>query len=221
MNGIHDMGGMHGMGPVEAEPNEPVFHDRWEARVLALTLAMGFHGRWNIDRGRYFRENRHPLDYLASTYYEIWLKGLEALAVDAGFVRADELAAGRSLVPPSNDAPVSPGPAESLAIVKQGGSFRRPQTSPPRFKAGDAVRVREMTVTGHTRAPRYCRRRRGVVQEVRGIFVFPDTNAALAGEKPQPLYSVRFEGAELWGRAAGPKDAVYIDLWDDYLEAAP
>ena len=220
MNGIHDMGGMHGMGPVEAEPNEPVFHAPWEARVLALTLAMGFHGRWNIDRGRHFRENRHPLDYLSSSYYEIWLKGLEALSVDAGFVRADELAAGRSLVPPRNDAPPVPGPEAALAIVKKGSSYHRPQTSPPRFKAGDAVRVRDMTVTGHTRAPRYCRCRRGVVYEVRGIFVFPDTNAALAGEKPQPLYSVRFEGRELWGGAAGPKDAVYIDLWDDYLEAA-
>ncbi|HTS92581.1 MAG TPA: nitrile hydratase subunit beta [Stellaceae bacterium] len=220
MNGIHDMGGMHGMGPVEPEPNEPVFHAPWEGRVLALNLAMGFHGRWNIDRGRYFRENRHPLDYLSSTYYEIWLKGLEALLVDAGFVRAEELAAGRSLVPPPNDVPRVPGRDEAHAVISKGSSYRRPETAPPRFKVGDTVRVREMTVAGHTRAPRYCRRRRGIVQEVRGNFVFPDTNAALAGENPQALYSVRFEGRELWGDAAGPKDAVYIDLWDDYLEAA-
>jgi len=220
MNGIHDMGGMHGMGPVEAEPNEPVFHAPWEARVLALNLAMSFHNRWNIDRGRYFRELSPALEYLSDSYYESWLRRLEAIAVDAGFLRPGELAAGRSLVPPPNDSPVAVGPAEALAIVSKGSSYHRPQTSPPRFKVGDAVRVREMTVTGHTRAPRYCRRRRGIVHEVRGTFVFPDTNAALAGEKPQPLYSVRFEGEELWGKAASPKDAVYIDLWDDYLDAA-
>jgi len=220
MNGIHDMGGMHGMGPVEAEPNEPVFHAPWEARVLALTLAMGFHGRWNIDRGRYFRELSPALEYLADSYYESWLKRLEVISVDAGFVSRDELAAGRSLVRPSNDSPVAVGPADALAIVKKGSSYRRPQTSPPRFKVGDPVRVREMTATGHTRAPRYCRRRRGAVHEIWGNFVFPDTNAALAGENPQPLYSVRFEGRELWGAAAGPKDAVYIDLWEDYLETA-
>ncbi len=218
MNGIHDMGGMHGMGPVEAEPNEPVFHAGWEARVLALTLAMGFHGRWNIDRSRHARENRHPLDYLSSTYWELWLKGLETLAVEAGFVKPDELTAGRALVPPANDAPAAPGPAEAMAILRKGGSYRRPETGSPRFKAGDGVRVREMTTAGHTRAPRYCRSRRGVVHRDRGTFVFPDTNAAGLGEKPQHLYSVRFEGAELWGKAAGPKDAIYIDLWDDYLD---
>ena len=218
MNGIHDMGGMHGMGPVEAEPNEPVFHAEWEARVLALTLAMGFHGRWNIDRSRHARENRHPLDYLSSTYYELWLKGLEALAVEAGFVKPDELTAGRALVPPANDAPTAPGPAEAMAILRKGGSYRRPETEPARFQPGDGVRVREMTTAGHTRAPRYCRSRRGVVHRDRGTFVFPDTNAAGLGEKPQHLYSVRFEGAELWGKAAGPKDAIYIDLWDDYLD---
>jgi nitrile hydratase subunit beta len=220
MNGIHDMGGMHGMGAVEAEPNEPVFHAAWERRVFALTLALGFHGRWNIDRSRHFRENRHPLDYLSSSYYELWLKGLEAIAVDAGFVRADELAAGRSLVPAANDAPAVHGPAEAMAILGKGGAFRRPDTVAARFKPGDAVHVREMTAEGHTRAPRYCRRHRGMIERDRGVYVFPDTNAARLGEKPQHLYSVRFEGTELWGAASGPRDSIYIDLWDDYLDPA-
>ena len=92
MNGGQDLGGMHGLGPIEIEAGEPVFHAPWERRVFALTLAMGARGDWNLDMTRHARENRDPVDYLASSYYEIWLKGLERLLQERSLVRPEEIA---------------------------------------------------------------------------------------------------------------------------------
>src|SRR4051812_41498825 len=100
MNGAHDMGGVHGFGPVEPEPNEPVFHADWEKRAFALTLAMGATRQWNIDASRFARENRPPADYLTKTYYEIWEAGLQQLLIERDLVSKDELDAGRALHPP-------------------------------------------------------------------------------------------------------------------------
>ena len=91
MNGGQDLGGMHGLGPIDIEADEPVFHAEWERRVFALTLAMGARGEWNIDMSRHARENRDPVDYLSSSYYEIWLKGLEALLSERGLLDPEEL----------------------------------------------------------------------------------------------------------------------------------
>jgi nitrile hydratase beta subunit len=217
MNGAHDMGGMHGMGPIERERDEPVFHAEWERRAFAVTLAMGFHGRWTLDRSRYERENRHPLDYLSSSYYELWLKALESLLLEHGFLRADEIEAGRALAPPPPTGTPA-DPATVAAALRRGATARLPDEVPPRFKCGDVVRVRDMTTTGHTRAPRYCRGRSGVIERDHGVFSFPDTLAAGLGKKPQHLYNVRFDATSLWGDAASPRDSVRIDLWDDYLE---
>src|SRR5260370_36451441 len=96
MNGVHDMGGMHGLGAVEIEKNEPVFHAEWEARTFALTLASGYLGKWNLDMSRYAREQMPGPDYLATSYYEHWLWGLRKLVVDHGLVTAKELESGRS-----------------------------------------------------------------------------------------------------------------------------
>ena len=92
MNGGRDLGGVHGLGPIEIEADDPVFHAPWERRVFALPLAMGARGDWNIDMSRYARENRHPADYLSSSYYEIWLKGLEVLLQERDMVRPEEIA---------------------------------------------------------------------------------------------------------------------------------
>lgn len=91
MNGVHDMGGMHGLGPVVREENEPVFHHEWERRAFALTLAAGFLGAWNLDMTRYAREQMPPAEYLASSYYEHWLWGLERLLVGHGLVTREEI----------------------------------------------------------------------------------------------------------------------------------
>ncbi len=86
MNGVHDMGGMDGFGKVEPEPNEPMFHTEWEARVLAMVRAMGAAGAFNIDMSRFYRESLPPHIYLASSYYKKWLLGLEDLLIDKGYI---------------------------------------------------------------------------------------------------------------------------------------
>ena len=91
MNGIHDLGGMHGFGPVDPERDEPVFHHEWERRAFAVTMAAGFLGEWNIDMSRYAREQMPPAEYLATTYYEHWLFGLEQLLVERGLLTRAEI----------------------------------------------------------------------------------------------------------------------------------
>lgn len=226
MNGAHDMGGMHGFGPVVPEPDEPVFHAEWERRAFGLTLAMGAWRRWNLDMSRSEREQMPPAEYLATTYYEHWLFGLERLLVTAGFVTAEELARVQHGEPaPSNrPATVQDGalrPDGVSRMLRNRHAARLDDPVAPRFCVGQAVIARNLHPLGHTRVPRYVRGRRGAVMIDHGVFVFPDTHAAGAGKKPQHVYSVRFEARELWGPDAPAKDGVYADLWDDYLEAAP
>jgi nitrile hydratase subunit beta len=219
MNGVHDMGGMHGMGPIAPEPNEPVFHERWEGRVYALNRAIGALGKWNIDAGRHSRERLSPADYLRMSYYEKWLAGLITLLKESGLVTQAELESGR---PAPGAAKASPAlMSDQVArVVALRGSFERPINTPPRFAVGDRVRARKINPTGHTRLPRYARGNVGVVDRIHGAHVFPDSNAHFRGENPQHLYSVRFSARELWGDTALARDAVFIDLWEEYLEPA-
>jgi nitrile hydratase len=218
MNGGHDLGGMHGLGPVAPEANEPVFHAEWERRAFALTLAMGAQRRWNLDRSRFAREDRHPVDYLSSSYYELWVKALERLASEEGFLRADEIAAGRALVaPPAHSRPALAA-SDVGPLLARGGPADRAVNTAPRFAVGDTVRVKLATSPLHTRVPRYCRGRPGTVHAHNGGFVFPDSNAAGQGEQAQHLYTVRFAARDLWGAQAAERDNVFIDLWESYLE---
>jgi nitrile hydratase len=233
MNGAHDLGGMHGFGPVVPEPDEPAFHADWERRAFALTLAMGAWGRWNLDRTRWTRELMPPAEYLATTYYEHWLFGLEKLLVDNGFVTADELGtvslSSRSSTPDTNEDKHLMGTIQDGALRADGVArvlgkrrgARMDDPVPPQFQVGQAVAARNIHPTGHTRVPRYVRGRRGVVAIDHGVFIFPDTHAAGTGKNPQHVYAVRFTAQELWGPDASPRDSVYVDLWDDYLEALP
>jgi nitrile hydratase len=223
MNGVHDMGGMHGLGPIEVEPDEPWFHHEWERRAFALTLAAGFLGEWNIDMSRYARERIPGPDYLASTYYEKWLWGLERLLVEKGLVPQAELdARRRDAAAPAlrTGHPRRLAAANVRAMLVKGGSARAQQEIAPRFKPGDRVVARNAHPTGHTRLPRYARGRAGTVDRDHGVFIFADAHAMGLGQKPQHLYSVRFSAQALWGPEARPRDAVYVDLWDDHLEPA-
>lgn len=219
MNGAQDLGGQMGFGPVAPEKDEPIFHAPWEKRALAVTLACGAMGHWSIDESRHARETLHPADYLSSSYYEIWIKGLESLLQRHGFVTADELAAA---------APLQPAPqpkrvlrAEMVAgVLARGGPTGRPKDGAPRFRAGDRVRTIVAHPKGHTRLPRYARGKAGVVELLHGAHVFPDTNAHGGGERPDWLYTVAFEARELWGRDADPTSMVSIDAWEAYLEPA-
>jgi nitrile hydratase len=217
MNGAHDMGGMMGFGPVVPENNEPVFHAPWERRAFALTLAMGA-GRWNLDQSRSAREQMHPAEYLAKTYYEIWIAGLEKLMAERGLVTADEIAAGKVLHAPKAFPIVLTEDRVAMALSK-GAPTVRPASTPQRFQVGDSVRARNIHPAGHTRLPRYVRGHAGTITHVHGVHVFPDANATGRGEDPQWLYTVRFTARELWGEAADPTCTVSVDAWESYLEA--
>lgn len=208
MNGAHDLGGMDGFGPVVPEADEPAFHESWEGRVFALNIALRARGAWNIDESRYARETMAPGEYLATSYYEHWLHGLERLLEDKGLLGEGTVAGGAL-------APDAVRPA-----LARGRSARVDTEANARFAPGDRVRVRNHHPYGHTRAPRYVRGRAGTVERGHGVFVFPDAHAHGAGECPQHVYSVRFEAVELWGPGIGGRDAVYVDLWNDYLEPA-
>lgn len=219
MNGIHDMGGMQDMGPIEYEKNEPVFHARWESRVFAMFIAAGAWGKWNLDAFRHTREVLPPDDYLRISYYEQWLSGLLDLLVRRGLVTAAEIASG---VPAPGEPEASPPLTADkiLAALPNRIHAHRDVKVCPRFQVGQRVRARNIHPTGHTRLPRYARGKVGTVYLDHGVYVFPDTNAHFLPEKPQHVYSVRFAARELWGEQAAAKDSVYVDLWDDYLEPA-
>jgi nitrile hydratase len=219
MNGIHDMGGMHGMGPIVEEKNEPVFHEGWEGRIFAMNLAMGAWRKWNLDASRHSRELIPPAEYLRMSYYEKWIAGLIALMVKAGLVRGDEIESGTAAVGSTKAVPAV-NPQQALARIATGLPAKRNVDLPARFKVGQRVRTRNVHPLGHTRLPRYARGRFGTINRDHGVFVFPDTNAHFLGEQPQRVYSVCFAARELWGAQAGEKDSVYVDLWDDYLEPA-
>jgi nitrile hydratase len=219
MNGAQDLGGMMGFGPVRAEPDEPIFHAAWERRALSLTLAAGMLGRWTGDKSRHTRESLDPAFYLSRSYYEIWIAALCRLLAEIGLVRPDELAAGLAIDPVRNEKP-APDVPTALRILAAGTPYDRPASAPAKFTVGDAVRTKVMHPASHTRLPRYARGKRGVIESVRGCFVFPDTNAHGQGENPNWCYTVCFAAPELWGPDGDPNGTVCIDAWEPYLEPA-
>jgi len=219
MNGAQDLGGQMGFGPVVPEPNEPAFHAEWEKRALAITLACGAMGHWSIDASRHARETLRPIDYLTSSYYEIWIKALEKLLRAHGFVDDEELQTGRAAAPTRAPKQVLHA-AEVAAALARGSPSERPATQPARFAVGDRVRTVNDHPVGHTRVPRYARGRMGRIERVHGVHVFPNTSAHARGEHPQWLYTVAFDGRELWGRDADSHLSVSIDAWESTLEPA-
>jgi nitrile hydratase len=218
MNGVHDMGGMHGMGPIQHEKNEPVFHAPWEGRVYAMYVALNAWRKWNIDAARHARELIPPAEYLRMTYYEKWFAGIVDLLVKRGLVTATEIESGAPAA-----GTVKATPPLTAAIREHLLSYinaSRNVPVAPRFQAGQRVRARNINPVGHTRLPRYARGKIGTVERDHGVFVLPDTNAHFLGEKPQHVYSVRFAARELWGEQASARDSVNLDMWDDYLEPA-
>jgi len=218
MNGVHDMGGMHGFGAVIEEKNEPVFHEPWEGRVFALNRAMGLTGLWNLDMSRNAQERLPPHVYLASSYYERWERGLEKLLLESGLVDADELAAGRALHPAK---PVARKlAAADVPGLLARGSYARPAPAPARFAVGARVRAKNINPVTHTRLPRYVRGHVGVVEAIRGCHVFPDSTTTGKGDDPHWLYTVVFDGVDLWGPQSDPTVKVSVEAWEPYLQAA-
>jgi nitrile hydratase len=214
VNGIHDMGGLHGFGPVEVEVDEPVFHARWEARVFGLSLLAMLRLGGSIDARRHGLERLDPVAYLANGYYGRWFARLERELLSCGVLAPGELDARAA----GSRAPAAPPPALPAPAPPAAHPFLREVGRAPAFRAGDRVRTRNHQPAGHTRLPAYARSRRGVVARAWPACVFPDTNAHGLGEDPQFVYAVRFEGRELWGESAEPGTCVHVDLFESYLE---
>ncbi len=222
MNGIHDMGGMHGFGrvPKEPEATEPVFHEVWEGRVYAITRALGPWRKWNIDTGRYFIEMIPAAEYLRMSYYEKWFTRMVTLLIKTGTVTREEVETGRAAAGSEKLTPaLTPEMVPAVALNRNIPSSYEPGVV-PKFRAGERVRARNMQPLGHTRLPRYARGKVGEIDRDHGVHNFPDTNADGRGPKRQHVYAVRFSARELWGPEASAHDFVYLDLWDDYLERA-
>ena len=216
MNGVHDMGGLECFGPIENEPDE-LFHADWEKHVLALSLAMGATGTWNLDQSRFARESLEPSEYLSIGYYRIWLNALESLLLKYELITSDELARGESLEPakPLKRVLVA---SDVSQVLKRGGPTNRTLNTKPVYKIGDKVRVRNIHSSTHTRLPAYVRNHIGVVHCLHGTHVYPDSNALGQGENPQWLYNIKFSARELWGERRDERDVIHVDCWESYLE---
>ncbi|MGM0659745.1 MAG: nitrile hydratase subunit beta [Pseudomonadota bacterium] len=219
MNGPQDLGGQMGFGAVRPEgPSEPLFHADWEARALGLTLCAGALGRWSIDESRHARESLPPAVYYSSSYYEIWIRALEKLLLAHDLITEAELAAGTSA--PAAAHPERLAPDAVRPALARGASSDRTLQASPRFHPGDRVRARVMHPRGHTRLPRYVRGATGRIEAEHGGHVFPDSNAHGQGEAPQRLYTVVFDGRDLWGMDAEPGLKISVDAWESYLDPA-
>ncbi|MGF6543687.1 nitrile hydratase subunit beta [Paraburkholderia youngii] len=216
MNGAQDLGGMQSFGPVVPEADEPYFHADWERHVLALTIAMGATGTWNLDMSRAARESLPPAQYLSSSYYQIWFAGLCKLLVNSGLATPDEIDSGVSQHPAAPVPRVLAHDQVNQALFS-GSPVTRTPPHPARFAVGDEVRTRLLNPQTHTRLPRYCRGKRGRVVAVHGAHVFPDSNAVGRGDDPQWLYTVSFDAVELWGRDTTAA-SVCADCWEPYLD---
>lgn len=223
MDGIHDLGGMDGFGPIDHSSSEPTFHEEWAGIVFATALTMMAQGLFTMDRFRHAIERLDPGWYLDLSYYEHWLAAMEKLVVETGTIDADSLSARARSV---NDPTFSPAARtdEDLteyirAVIDTGGQTER-DGEEPAFDIGAKVRVRNRRGVEHTRCPGYVQRARGTIETHHGSHVLPDANAHGEGERPEPLYGVRFSGPELWGDAAEAGTSVRADLWESYLEPA-
>ena len=225
MNGVHDMGGMHGFGPVPREENEPVFHAPWEGRLFGITRAMGPHDIHSPRGMRFALENMEPARYLSSSYYERWLHVTEKALLSKGFLTAKELDARTELFAEQPDAAVSrrEDPALRDLVMRSVRSHRSPHRDvsvTPRFQPGDRVAVRNVHPQGHTRLPRYVRGKQGAIVRVYGVHDLQDTVPEGTPAQPQAVYNVRFDARELWGESAEENQTVHLDMWESYLDAA-
>ena len=222
MNSIHDMGGMHGMGPIEVREDERPFHAEWEGRAWGLIRAMGPFGPERRRNFRYEHEALPPVQYLQMQYYERFIRVMVDRLLAAALVTQAELDSGRAdPAAPKHTPRVTPANvAEQLARRR---SLRRSDVQVRAgFSVGQNVRARNINPVGHTRLPRYLRGHRGTIVSDHGVFDFQDTDAdgyALP-ERPQHVYTVRFTARELWGESANARDEVFAELWEDYLERA-
>ena len=216
MSGIHDMGGVPGYGRVEPEEDEPVFHSEWEGRIFGLVISV----KDGLSRPRL--ESLDPNEYL-SGYYQRWMIALERGLIERGVLSAEELEAKTNCF--RNDPEASPTRNVNPALTERVRTdmyrqrqVRRTPARLPAFVVGDRVRARRIQHGGHTRLPGYVQGKRGVVGAIYAAYDFPDDIPGDEVAPAQHLYSVRFDGPEVWGASAESGTALYIDMWEGYLD---
>ncbi|SIS18847.1 nitrile hydratase subunit beta [Williamsia sterculiae] len=225
MNGVFDLGGTDGLGPVDPPESEPIFRAEWEKPMFTMFSACFRAGYFGLDSFRHGIEKIDPATYLQSPYYEHWLHTIEDHAVAAGAIDPDELDRRTRYYLDNPDAPLPDHEQNQElidfvdAVVPAGAPAQRATDKQPRFSVGDVVRVRDDSPHGHTRRARYIRGRTGTVSAHRGSFIYPDAAGNGLGENPEHVYTVKFTSDELWGpEYADPKGSVYFDVWDPYIE---
>lgn len=216
MDGIHDLGGRQGFGPVDTGEREEAFHEPWEARTYGLVRGMTRASDWSIDWFRFCRELIDPVDYLSRPYYDQWLQTYAAMLINSGLATVDEIARGKASGGlPELPKAMTPGEVETAKkVALDAGRESGPR---PAFAPGDAVTLKALGSPTHTRLPGYLRGRSGTVEAYRGNHILPDANA-LGEERAEPLYTVWFYASELWPEAAGRNDRIYADVWESYIE---
>ncbi|MGZ2256984.1 nitrile hydratase subunit beta [Roseobacter sp. A03A-229] len=219
----HDMGGRYGDGPVVPEPEQPIFEAEWHKRALAITLAAGTLGKWNLDVSRHAREGLPPKDYVRFSYYEKWIAALTDLLVESNLVSRADLT--KALPDQSPMAETTLRAEAVAAVLAKGGPATRPSEVAQLFQPGDAVRTRRIAANvlvdgGHTRLPQYAAGATGRIVRYHGTHVFPDSSAHRLGDAAEPLYAVAFPASELWSHPEHPRDEVILDLWQSYLGPA-
>jgi nitrile hydratase beta subunit len=222
MDGVHDMGGMHGFGSAVCDGGDAAYHERWEPRVFAIQMLVGLEGLGAGPGGRPVREEMEPARYLAASYYERWLYSAEQRLLRKGTISPGDVEAMMGRLSAGEPMPEH---WDAVMAERMLDDLRTPMPMDPRpedarFAPGQRVRVKRMHPAGHTRCPRYVRGAIGVVGGVRGADRLPDR--AVYGENvdPEPVYSVTFSSAELWGSGDAAPWTVSLDLWESYLESA-
>lgn len=219
MDTIHDLGGRQGFGQVDVDEKKIGFHSEWEARIYGTVRAMTRPDDWNIDWFRHCRELIDPVDYLSRPYYDQWLQAYAAMLINSGYATVEEVATGTATGrPPDLPRPMSAADVHQTGKKLALDTTRRLDT-PPAFVPGDTVVANSVGAPGHTRLPAYLRGHTGIVEAYRGVQVLPDANA-LGEERAEHLYTVGFAAGDLWQDAENPKDRIYADMWESYVERA-
>lgn len=222
MNGIHDLGGVDGLGPVEPHEPEQSFSAPWETDVFGTVITLMGIGLFNQHEFRHAIERMDPVHYLESPYYEHWLVALETLLVEKdvfsiGRLR-ERLKHTEGQEGTSQERRDDPELTRNIIEGLKSWSPDPGVTEDPQFEVGEPVRVRNHHPRGHTRCPRYVRGGRGVIERQLGASPLPDDSAHGGSAEAQSVYTVRFEASELWGeKAAEPNQSVSLDLWEGYL----
>ncbi len=216
MDGIHDLGGKQGYGPVEVTEADSPFPTEWEARAFGITKCVRTASDYSVDKFRYTREQLPPLEYLTTPYYEQWMRGTMAMLVGSGMVTAEELASGQSDGTRPTDVAAPQTGDEARAATRVGLRFDGPYEGTPRFSEGDLIRVATESCPGHTRVPQYLRGRVGRIVSFHGAHGVPDDNVKNI-KTYEPLYTVSFQLSELFEEQAGSSDEVNAEIWERFL----